>query len=163
MAEPKVNLDYIRGFADGEGCVYFRKRGNALYGKMIQICNTDYKMIREISNVLNKAGIKHTIVRRIRSRNYKTCWIIYIRTYSAIKRYHELIGFCSSDKQGKLEKIIKFGEEKGYKKLVRIGLIPKIWELKNKKLSQAQIAKNLGVNKIFIHRVVNKTSYTKNS
>jgi len=162
MAEPKVNLDYIRGFADGEGCVYFQRKGNTLL-KTIQIFNTDYKLIRKISNVLNKAGIKHTIVRRIKGRNYKTCWIIYIRTYSAIKRYHELIGFCSSDKQRKLEKIIKFGEEKGYRKLARIELIPKIWELKNKKLSQAQIARNLGVNKIFIHRVINKTGYTKDS
>jgi len=160
MAEPKVNLDYIRGFADGEGCVYFRKRGSTLL-KTIQIFNTDYRLIRKIGNVLNKAGIKHTIVRRIISRNYKTCWIIYIRTCSAIKRYHKLIGFCSSDKQRKLEKIIKFGEEKGYKKLERIELIPKIWELKNKKLSQAQIARDLGVNKIFINRIINKTGYTK--
>ena len=162
MAEPKVNLDYIRGFADGEGCVYFRKRGNTLE-KAIQIFNTDYKLVRKISNVLNKVGIKHIIVRRITSKNYKTCWAIYIRTYGAIKRYYELIGFCSSDKQKKLEKIIKFGKEKGYKKLGRIELISKIWKLKNKKLSQAQIARSFGVNKIFIHRVLNKTSYAKYS
>ena len=151
FSKTEINEDYIRGFADGEGCVYFNYCGKYLQ-KTILIGNTDYDLLKNISNFLNRLKIKHKIYRK--KSFICNSWELQITAWDGIIKWDKYIGFNSGDKRKKLKELIKLSEK--CEKLKRIKKLPLLKKLLKSNLTYKEIAKKLKVSPSFISRVKHK-------
>ena len=69
----KLNLDYIAGFFDGEGCISL-----SLHGLRVILTNTDKKILKEIQAYFNSKGQITSKIRNSKDKATKPCWqLIY--------------------------------------------------------------------------------------
>jgi len=102
--------DFIRGFADSEGCVYFGKRKDRpnSYKKWIQMTNSDLQLLTYVGTLLSKFKIYSKIrEHKTRNRNWKRLWNLVIERNLDIRRFKVLIGFSIKRKNEKLKKILE--------------------------------------------------------
>jgi intein-encoded DNA endonuclease-like protein len=92
-----LKIRFIDGFIDSEGSV-------PTTAKWISICNTNYKLLCEISEFFKKLGIANYIYKdpdKLGRRN-KACYQIYIRALVDIRRFSEIFVFSIKRKQMRL-------------------------------------------------------------
>ena len=133
----EITTDYIRGFFDGEGCVYARQRH-------LMIVNTNLSLLRMIRRKLTSLKIKshlevHSKVKKRSSEilSKRTCYRLRIFGYHNILRFSKHIGSSVKEKKRALAdtlnsyKHIPLSEDQ--KKQIRI--------LRKEGLTYSQIAK----------------------
>lgn len=98
----KVQIGFIRGFYDSEGCVLKNP-------KIVRVYNTNQKVIEQIKEMLVTLGFdeKRTKVRlHYRRENGKDMYVVAIANKQGIKMFYELIGFTINRKQERLKSIL---------------------------------------------------------
>lgn len=100
--DEKIITSFIRGFADCDGCLNFDKRyGNYKNFKKthhtyprIFIGSVSHKIIGQISDLLNKLKIKHTLhISSSKKINEKPSLVITIRGKERLEKWMKIIGF----------------------------------------------------------------------
>ena len=95
--------DFVRGFADSEGCVthvnYKAKEGIHHYPR-IQITNKNLKLLKYIKNLIKNV---FGIISFIRHRHTRNIDDLLITRKESIMKFKDNIGFYSIPKQNKLE------------------------------------------------------------
>lgn len=112
MRKP-INLDYIKGFADGEGHISAKSRH-------IQITNTEQDILEEIAQILKQHGIESSI-HKVKSYtpNNKKCYRIVISGFWNLAKYAKLVGFSIPYKQKELTEYLKHMMRKGTMKTLK--------------------------------------------
>ncbi len=106
----KIDVSYIRGFFDGEGCV--RKKGAQIY-----ITNTEKSIIDKINLCLITVGIPNKVrFCKAAKTGYKDAYRIDISSKHDIKLFLDKIGSCHPEKE-KLLKNHADSYEKRYKSM----------------------------------------------
>lgn len=98
------SVDYIRGFADGEG---------GFHGHAIHMANTELPLIQGIAKTLSEVGIKCAIQRQKTYGRRKQIYRLVITDTLNIARYAYHIGFCQQSKQEAVEHYIQHICRKG--------------------------------------------------
>jgi intein-encoded DNA endonuclease-like protein len=103
LNEVSLQIQFLRGMFDSEGCVYYR---NDLQrkDKQISFTNTDQYLINICSGYLDNLGISHSVYTRKYTNHYKTLYTINILSKS-MKKFKEKIGSNIYRKIDKMEKI----------------------------------------------------------
>jgi len=102
-ASTDVKCTFLRGFFDSEGCAT---------KKDILCYNTNFKLIKFISDLLNMLQIDHTL-REIKTLNngsiksYKPCYRIGIYKKGCIYKYYNTVNFSIQRKRERLENLVK--------------------------------------------------------
>ena len=131
-----ITIDYVRAFTDAEGHV-----GNKKFGK-IEITNTDYKLLCDISAFLESLGItcKIVYVKKYLS-NHKDVWRITIYGFWNLAKYTVFIGFYIDYKHNDMLNYLKRQTQKG-----RIhNLQDYLYYRKNLKKSKRQLSRDLQI------------------
>lgn len=103
-----ISRDYVRGFFDGEGCVYVKQ-------KQIIITNTNHELLQKIAQFLRSLNI-HCSFELHRSKNSNSgssvlkitrdCYRLRVFGYYNLKRFFDLIGSSDADTWKKLRGMI---------------------------------------------------------
>jgi intein/homing endonuclease len=116
--DTRIYSAFIRGFTDCDGCISFMKRkGKYCEFKRkfntyprISIAVTSFKVIEDISFMLDKLNIKHTkYSQKSKKANEKDVYLIYVRGPERVEDWMKKIGFSNPSKQIKYEIWKKFG------------------------------------------------------
>jgi len=97
-ASKEIQASFIKGFADSEGSVRFRKSQSE-----ITLCSGNRKGLEEIRVVLEKNFNIHTYLRE----NGSGVPILAITKYNLLKRFYDEIGFVIQRKQNNLKKALE--------------------------------------------------------
>lgn len=109
---------FIRGFADGDGCIHFSKRkGTASLFKQkrhtyprIFLTSVSHQLVEQVGTMLDSLGIKHTIlVKKISKKQKVSAKIITIRGSYRLKQWMKKIGFNNPVHQTKVAIWERFG------------------------------------------------------
>ena len=114
-APKTVKAAFVKGIADGEGCMNTRKRGQ---GGTINIYNTDLRLIKLCKRLMHDLGIESKkYLRRVKGekrncngKNFianKNAHILRISRKENLIKFNNKIGFSIGRKQEKLEKAVK--------------------------------------------------------
>ena len=87
-AEPKVMANFIKGFADAEGYIRFKK-----YNRHIKIVNCRLELIQLCQKLLKKLNIESRIYPIGETREWYKTYQLYIGKQKNIKNYYQKIGF----------------------------------------------------------------------
>ena len=103
-----VARTWLRGFMDGEGCVFFRARTpiRPRCDHVISVVNTDPRLMRRASRCLTYLGIAHKIREHWKghhTQGNRLAWVIYIRDLDNFMRFGRFVGFTSTEKRAKLK------------------------------------------------------------
>lgn len=103
-----ISKDYIKGFFDGEGCVYVKQ-------KQIIITNTNQELLKEISSFLRSLGICSSLeIHRKKNdkadakkfRTTRDCYRLRMFGYFNLKSFSDLVGSNDVDKQKRLRVLL---------------------------------------------------------
>ena len=115
--------DYIRGFADGEGCVHFQlypcSSGRKSLHLQVEIGNTNIELLLLICEGLKQLDIKSRIARRMKAGSIskkgiitrKDCYVLIIPGLLNLKQFYEKVGFLHEEKMRKLEQAFAYSKK----------------------------------------------------
>lgn len=100
MFHKRVTADYIRGFADGEG---------GFHDHIVEIGNTDWRLLERIRDELYELNIECTITRKDppRGTNHEPFSLLRITGIKNLAGFAYFIGFGQARKQQSLENYLK--------------------------------------------------------
>ena len=95
---------WLRGFADGEGCVNGHTQGT----RSIVITNTELVLLETAQMYLAALGIRSRIGLRNAplKAHWLQAWSLAVFGYQNLRRWHDLIGFASALKQERLTRVL---------------------------------------------------------
>ena len=99
-----ISADYIRGFADGEGC---------FSGYALSMSNTELLLLEQIKQALTQWDIKSQIGPHGQKPQYTPIFRLQITGYPNLKSYQENIGFGHPKKRQLLAEYIAKMEKPG--------------------------------------------------
>jgi intein-encoded DNA endonuclease-like protein len=104
-------FDFVRGFADSEGSIYWDGRNKK--GLRIGIVNTNQLLIEKISQLLTRLSIQNKIYpRKPQYHTYQKSYLLSIYKVGAVQKFMEKIGFSIKRKKEVYDKRLKkFGEK----------------------------------------------------
>lgn len=132
-----VDASYVKGFFDGEGCIH--KISNDTESWTLVIVNTEFNLMKNVSNFLKTQKIRHRLVIRKKGK-YKDILELSISSVYNIYKFYKIIGCCSKPKEKKFNIMIK-----NSKKLKRIFLRSSIEKLRTEGLSYIKIGKKFDI------------------
>lgn len=110
MKTLKERLAYVRGFADGEGCISKAmgpNRKRQRIRRTIVIANTQRDLLLFCKETLEEVDISSSLfIRTSVNPNHKSLWILKISGYANLYKYHKHIGFSSLYKQQRLIEVL---------------------------------------------------------
>jgi len=118
LNDVQLYAHFIRGFADGDGCVHFSKRkGTASLFKRsrhayprIFLSSVSFQLLRQIQNMLMALEIKSTLLTKKLSRKQKVpINVITIRGKARLAQWMQKIGFNNAVHQTKIMIWSRFG------------------------------------------------------
>lgn len=105
-----VDLAYIAGFIDGEGCICVHRRGKvgekekSIYAFIVTIANTDKSVIQYLHSVLGGC-----IANNNKRNGHKTCYVLHLNPRKAYKLLKKLLPYLRVKKK-QAELAIKLGD-----------------------------------------------------
>jgi intein/homing endonuclease len=116
---PKIWSSFVRGFTDSDGCLNFDKRHGSGYKEILKIIHTyprikiacvSHNLILDISILLERLGIKHTIRKTKPIKiNESECSIIDIKGKDRLEKWIAIVGFNNPVQQTRYEIFKKHG------------------------------------------------------
>jgi intein-encoded DNA endonuclease-like protein len=112
--DAEVNIDFLKGFFDSEGCVSYNwKYKEREHGQYVAFSNYDLNLIQKIQRFLDLKGVKshiHITVKKgtLHKMNNQTfvtrgdCYALFIRNRSGVQWFAENVGCRIRRKQEKL-------------------------------------------------------------
>lgn len=100
-SDPQVLASFVRGFSDCDGGISFMKRKGS-YNEFktkfhtyprVHVVSVSEKIIRQLSDILKKLGVKHTILMERRNFPEKDNYKICVRGPERVKDWMDKIGF----------------------------------------------------------------------
>lgn len=117
LKETSLWPSFIRGFADGDGCVTFNRRKGtySLFRKIrhtyprILLSSSSNIFMKQIKQMLDILGIRNTLILKKSGRSKRLINLISIRGVEYVNKWFEVIGFSNSVQITKFEIWCKFG------------------------------------------------------
>jgi len=133
----KYPAEFVRGFADAEGSVFYKKgKKQNVIRVGLSLANTNYNLLKFLKEVLEKHfGIKSYI-----EPNKLVIW-----SRENIKKFYKYIGFTIKRKQNRLINVVSSPYQRCTPKEIIDGMMPKIIQLRRQGLGCPTIAKMLGI------------------
>ena len=103
--DKKSLAEFIGGYYDADGNVYYNKKRNII---RIVLTSKSERLLQEMKNQLIKFGIHSNISKEFRKTGYKpntNIYRLYITSYNDVKRFKDNIKLLSNHKQKTLNKI----------------------------------------------------------
>ncbi len=132
----EIQAAFIKGFADSEGSVRFRKGQSE-----ITLCSGNRKSLEMVKGIL-KNNFK---INSYSGKRNSSTQVIVVTKYVCLKKFHDEIGFIIKRKQDRLEQALNSYKRKGIKRYPKEIKLKAINMLK-KGLNHREIAKILGTN-----------------
>jgi len=117
LASP-VELAYLAGIIDGEGCITIEKNGNRRknglggHSPSIVITNTNASLIEHCVKIIEKAGCIPYVKIQIRNNGWKNCYWITVKGIERVGRMIPIIRPYLFAKQAQLRLIERFIESR---------------------------------------------------
>lgn len=118
LEQPDLHPAFIRGFADGDGCVHFSKRKGPYsffkrtrhtYPRII-LSSVSYTIALQIKSMLDSLDIHSTLLTKKLARKQKVpVNVITIRGLNSLRKWIRVIGFSNPVHQTKVEIGERFG------------------------------------------------------
>lgn len=165
-----VSNDYVRGIFDGEGCIFFNGTMPSREGRntlTVMITMTDFDVLYAVAEALNVQGIRTKL--RIRPRTEitkkgtvaKTIGNLYVRDRDSILRFYELIGPFSAKHEARFAPAIAYLHRRAEGRDARNERDARILELREKGLTYAEIATELGIARMTVWNALTKHGRSK--
>jgi len=117
-SEPSINLEFLKGFYDSEGCIYYGKGNPRGWSRYVSISNSKLELLEKIKQFLEEQGVKSYLrlvvkkgqLGKINDRTFyhnKDCFTLFIFSNHGIRWFAENIGFRIQRKQAKLLESLK--------------------------------------------------------
>ncbi len=117
---------FLSRLFSGDGCIYSRRNGQIV----IEYSSISKRLIQDVSILLQRFGIQHTVNSKKFRENKEYCWRIFISNHNNLKKFIEKIGFIGEKQKKALKILPKLKEHK----FTNIDKVPRVIRdyLKNK-------------------------------
>ncbi len=117
LKETSLWPSFIRGFADGDGCLTFNRRKGtySLFRKIrhtyprILLSSSSNSFMKQIKQMLDFLGIRSTLILIKSSRSKRLLNLITVRGVERVNKWFKVIGFSNSVQNTKFEIWRRFG------------------------------------------------------
>ncbi|MDO8622986.1 MAG: LAGLIDADG family homing endonuclease [archaeon] len=145
LNEKQISL-FLRTLFSGDGCIYSKKSVGKNEGFIIEYSSISKRLIQDVSLLLNRIGIQHSITSKKFRENLNYCYRITISSQNQIKKFIELVGFIGEKQETALKILPKLKEHK----FTNIDKVPRIIReyLKNKGYNYTELDRFLNYEEI---------------
>ena len=115
----EINIDFLKGFFDSEGCVHYSKKSKGKgYNRYVSVSNYNLDLIEKIKHFLDLNEVKSNIrvttkkgaIHRMNNKTFVTradCYTLFIQNNRGIKWFAENVGCRIMRKQEKLVQSVR--------------------------------------------------------